>query len=231
MVRGKSAKKEKSSGDQGFDETYWNENYDEPEEMDGIVNAAQHAQYCKAIFDVEFVDISSIIDFGFGLGYLFEKMIHTFYPYRSYGIEPSSFAFKKAKSERDFKPVESAKLTLKNQSISDWVKKSKEKELKRFDLGLCTSVFQYLTDEEIEEALPIMARQVKYLYFSVPTDKELKRQVSELEFEDRYAIKRSKSYYRKVLRPYFTIVGNRLLESKVHFNEDNSFFTDYLFRE
>lgn len=221
----------KKNGHQGFDEEYWQENYDEPEEMDGIVNSEQHAKYCKAIFDVEFVDINSIIDFGFGLGYLFEKMIHTFYPYRSYGIEPSQFAYKKAKNERDLKPVESAKLTLKNHSISDWVEKSKKKELKRFDLGLCTSVFQYLTDEEIEEALPLMAKQVRYLYFSVPTDKELKRQVKELEFEDRYAIRRPKSFYRKALKPHFTIIGNRLLESKVHFNEDNSFFTDYLFRE
>lgn len=224
-------KKNLGPGHSGFDENYWQENYDEPEEMDGIVNAQQHAQYCKAIFDVEFVDINSIIDFGFGLGYLFEKMIHTFYPYRSFGIEPSRYAYDIAKDKRDLKPVESGKLTLKNWSIADWVEHYQGKEMKRFDLGLCTSVFQYLTDEEIEMALPLMAKQVKYLYFSVPTDRELKRQVSELEFEDRFAIRRSKSFYRKALKPHFTIVGNRLLESKVHFNEDNSFFTDYLFRE
>ncbi len=218
-------------GDLGFEESYWQQNYDEPKEMDGIVNATQHAKYCKAIFDVEFVDISSIIDFGFGLGYLFEKMIHEFYPYRAMGLEPSSFAYKKAKKERNLRPVESAKLTLKNWSLSQWAEKYREKEIKRFDLGVCTSVFQYLSDEEIELVLPLMARQVKYLYFSVPTDRELKRQVTELEFEDRYAIKRSKSFYRKALKPHFTIIGNRLLESRVHFNEDNSFFTDYLFRE
>lgn len=222
-------------GKSGFGQDYWQENYDEPEEMDGIVNAKEHAQYLKAIFAVEYVDINSIIDFGFGLGYLFEKMIHEFYPYRAVGYEPSEHAFKEAKGKRDFRPVESGKLTLKNWSIEEWAahykKEAEKKEPKRFDLGICTSVFQYLSDDVIEEVLPLMARQVKYLYFSVPTDKELKRQVDELEFKDRFAIKRSKSFYRKALKPHFTIVGNRLLESKVHFKEDNSFFTDYLFRE
>lgn len=220
----------KEVGDAGFSEKYWHENYDEPDEMDGIVNAAQHAHYLKSIFDVEFVDISSVIDFGFGLGHIFEKVIHEFYPYRAFGLEPSKYAFKEAK-KRDLLPVESSKLVLKNWSLQEWAKNYQKKEIKWFDLGLCTSVFQYLSEEEISEVLPLMARQVKYLYFSVPTDKELKRQVSELEFDDQYAYRRSKAFYLKALKPHFTIVGNRLLESKFHFNEDNSFFTDYLFRQ
>ena len=219
-----------------FGADYWQENYDEPEEMDGIVNAKEHAQYLKAIFNVEYVDINSVIDFGFGLGYLFEKVIHEFHPYRTMGIEPSEHAFNLAKKERVLKPVASGKLTLKNCSIEDWAANYKkaldeDKKPKRFDLGLCTSVFQYLEEDVITEVLPLMAHQVKYLYFSVPTDKELKRQVEELEFKDRFAKKRTKGFYRKAIKPHFTIVGNRLLESKVHFKEDNSFFTDYLFRE
>ncbi len=220
----------KEDGGDGFSENYWRENYDEPEEMDGIVNAAQHARYIKTIFDVEFVDISSVIDFGFGLGHIFEKVIHEFYPYRVFGLEPSKYAFNEVK-KRDLCPVASTKLVLKNWSLQDWAKNYQKKEIKWFDLGLCTSVFQYLTEEEIEEVLPLMARQVKYLYFSVPTDLELKKQVSDLEFDDQYAYRRSKTFYRKAIKPHFTIVGNRLLESKFHFNEDNSYFTDYLFRE
>lgn len=224
-----------SSKGNSFSKDYWQENYNEPEEMDGIVNAKEHAQYLKALFAVEYIDINSIIDFGFGLGYLFEEMIKEFKPYRSFGLEPSQHAFDLAKRERNFKPVESGKLTLKNWSLEEWAdhykKESKKKAPKRFDLGICTSVFQYLPEETIEKVLPLMASQVKYLYFSVPTDKELKRQVSELEFKDRFALRRPKKYYKKAIKPHFTIVGNRLLESKVHFKEDNSFFTDYLFRE
>ncbi len=89
----------------------------------------------------------------------------------------------------------------------------------------------YLSEEELNDVLPVMARMVKYLYLSVPTDYELERQVSDLEFKDEYAIRRSKEFYRQILAPHFTLIGNRILESKVHFNEDNTFFTDYLFRD
>ena len=57
----------------GFDRKYWEENYSQPFTMDGIGNAKEHAKYLKAFFELEQVDISSIADFGFGYGYLFQK--------------------------------------------------------------------------------------------------------------------------------------------------------------
>ena len=104
------------------------------------------------------------------------------------------------------------------------------KKEKTFDLGLCTSVFQYLSDEELEVVLPVMAKRIRYLYFSVPTNLELKRQVSDLDFKDEYAIHRTREKYLKLLRPHFTFISSRLLESKVHFNEETTHFTDLLFR-
>ncbi len=220
-------------GSEGFSLNYWHANYDEPEEMDGIINASQHAHYLKAFFDVDFVDINSVIDFGFGLGHIFEKVLTEFQPYRAWGIEPSVHAFKEAKEKRNLKPVETTKLTLKQWSLQRWAKelRASKKKHKWFDLGLCTSVFQYLTEDEIDEVLPMMSRMVKYLYFSVPTDHELERQVSDLSFKDEYALRRPKEFYREKLFPHFTIVGARILESKHHFSEDNTFFTDYLFRD
>lgn len=197
--------------------------------MDGIVNCTQHAEYIKAFFAVDYVDINTVIDFGFGLGFIFQEVLKRFNPYRAWGIEPSVAAFDEVR-KRGISPNETTKLTLKKWDLVTWAKSVKENS-KWFDLGICTSVFQYLTEEELEFVLPIMARSVKYLYFSVPTDFELNRQISELEFHDKYAIKRSKKFYRKILAPHFTIVGSRLLESKFHFDEDNTFFTDYLFRE
>lgn len=219
-------------GESGFSQKYWDKNYYEPEEMDGIVNAEQHARYLKAFFDVEFIDISSVIDFGFGLGHLFEKVVAEFHPYRVWGIEPSEHAFKEA-HKRKLKLAESTKLTLKQWSLTKWAEKKGEegKKHKWFDLGICTSVLQYLSEEELDLVLPVMSRMVKYLYLSVPTDYELERQVSDLDFKDEYALRRSKEFYRKKLEPHFTIVGSRVLESKFHFNEDNTFFTDYLFKE
>jgi hypothetical protein len=215
-------------GHLGFDEKYWSENYSEPEEMDGIANADRHAKYIKAFFEVEYVDINSVIDFGFGLGHIFHQVLGQLVPYRAQGIEPSAHAFKRVDKEW-LLPAESTKLKLENIDLVTWARKSKPRS-RWFDLGICTSVFQYLEDDEIREVLPVMAQRVKYLYFSVPTDKELDRQVSDLEFHDRYAIRRSQKKYLKMLNDHFTIIGARVLESKIHFDKENTQFTDLLFR-
>ena len=75
-----------------------------------------------------------------------------------------------------------------------------------------------------------MSKSVKYLYFSVPTDLELKRQRQELDFHDRFAISRTKSQYRKMIKDHFTIISSRLLESKHFVAEEDSPFSDLLFR-
>lgn len=214
-------------GSIGFSKKYWDVNYSEPEEMDGIINADRHAKYAKAFFDVDYVDISSIIDFGYGLGHLFKAFLNEFAPYRAHGIEPSEFAFYENKIG-DFKKISSMKLMIENTDLVSWARNLGNE--KWFDLGICTSVFQYLTDEEIEEVLPILSEQVKYLYFSVPTDIELGRQVSELEFKDEYAIHRSSTDYYQLISPYFTFLSARVLESKFHSDENKTPFTDLLFR-
>jgi hypothetical protein len=221
-------KDHKTEGAQGFPSTYWQENYSEAENMDGIGNAQFHAAYMKNIFALELVDISTVIDFGFGLGHLFEEVMKAFIPYRAMGIEPSAHAYDLVK-KRGIAPVASTKLTLKKMDLKSWCEEQNQKS-RYWDLGLCTSVLQYLSDDEIDFVLPILAQKVKYLYLSVPTDKELLQQRQELEFHDRYAIARSRSKYLKLIKPHFTIVSSRLLESRVHFDQESSFFTDYLFR-
>lgn len=221
-------KEEEKLGANGFSKEYWDVNYSEPEEMDNIVNAKEHAEYMKAIFGLEYIDISSVIDLGFGLGILFKEVLKTFKPYRAYGIEPSEHAFLQA-SKKKLSPTESTKLTLENIDLVTWAKKEMKKD-KTYDLGICTSVFQYLSDEEIEFILPIMAKRIRYLYFSVPTNLELKRQVEDLEFKDEYAIHRTREKYLKMIRPHFTFISSRLLESKVHFDDESTSFTDLLFR-
>lgn len=221
-------KVENKLGAKGFSKEYWDVNYADPEEMDNIVNAKEHAAYLKAIMGLEYVDISSVIDLGFGLGFLFEEVLKTFIPYRAHGIEPSKHPFDVV-SKRKISPAESTKLVLENTDLVSWAKKENKRE-KAFDLGLCTSVFQYLSDEEIEFVMPVLAQRIRYLYFSVPTNLELKRQVSELEFKDEYAIHRTREKYLKLIRPHFTFISSRLLESKVHFDEESTHFTDLLFR-
>lgn len=220
--------KNKMKGSQGFGQDYWDENYSEPLEMDNIGNAREHMRYLKAVFQLEQVDINSVIDLGFGLGHLFEEAIKEFTPYRATGIEPSEFAFKSTQ-DRLKRPDEVHKFKMSNIDLVSWSKNIKDSD-KVYDLGICTSVFQYLNDEEIQLVLPIMARQIKFLYFSVPTDLEYKRQLSEYEFFDQFAIHRKREKYLKWIRPYFTFVGTRILESKHHFDDDSTHFKEQLFR-
>lgn len=219
---------DKGDGAHGFSQEYWDKNYSEPEDMDGLANAKEHAQYVESLFKLELVDISSIVDLGFGLGHMFEEMVRLFMPYKAHGIEPSSFAFQSFK-KRYAKPATSIKLKLEETDLVSWCKRRSEKS-KYYDLGICTSVFQYLSEEEIDFVLPILAHQVKYLYFSVPTDMELDRQISELDFHDVYALRRSKEFYRSKIERHFTVIGARVLESKIHFDDESTSFTDYLFR-
>jgi hypothetical protein len=220
-------KKTDNAGAFGFPQEYWDTNYAEPDEMDGIGNVDMHIGYIKNFLGLEYIDISSVIDLGFGLGHFFEAFIKEFKPYKAYGIEPSEHAYTKV-LERNICPIESAKFKLEKTDILSWCRGNKK--LKNFDFAICTSVFQYLTNEELEEIIPILAQRVHYLYLSVPTDKELDRQIEDLEFKDEYAIRRSRSFYQKLLRPHFTVVSSRILESKVHYDEESTQFTDLLYR-
>lgn len=213
-----------------FEQKYWRENYAEPESMDGIFNADRHAAYLRACFDLEFMHVGSIIDFGFGLGHLFEKVLETFLPARAYGLEPSRHAFRKVE-RRGISPVPSMKLELVNEDLETWAtREGKRRRARPYDLGLCTSVLQYVADDVLERVLPVMAKRVKYLYLTVPTDVELRRQVEEEDFRDRYALHRSRARYQELLGPHFTVVSSRLVESRVFHDEDTTPMTDLLFR-
>ncbi len=211
-----------------FEKEYWDKNYSEPKSMDCIGNAKEHCKYLKSFLSLELVDISSIIDFGFGYGYLFQQMLKTFLPYKACGLEPSKYAFNKARG-RKLSPVESTKLTLLNEDILTWCKRA-DNSKNRFDLGICTSVFQYLTEQDLQVIIPVMAKRVKYLYLTVPTDVELDRQVEELDFHDTYAIRRSRDFYRRLMSKSFTNISSKFWESKTYFNEETTLFTDLLYR-
>lgn len=211
-----------------FDKTYWDKNYSDPMSMDGIGNAKEHTEYLKAFFAVEHVNITTMVDLGFGYGHLFREMMKAFIPYKALGIEPSEYAFKKAKIDK-LRPVDSTDLTLLQEDIITWARTERRK-FKIFDLGLCTSVFQYLSDKDLKEIIPVMSKRIRYLYLTVPTNVELKRQVEELDFKDEYAIHRTREQYQKLFRPHFTFVSARILESKHFFDEETTTFTDLLYR-
>lgn len=210
-----------------FDKTYWDKNYSDPMSMDGIGNAKEHTKYLESFLNIEHVDISTVVDLGFGYGHLFREMLKAFKPYRAVGIEPSPFAFKKAKPDK-LRPVPSTDLKLFEEDLVTWCRTNRKEN--KFDLGICTSVFQYISDKDLKEIIPILAKRIKFLYLTVPTNIELGRQVSELEFKDEYAIHRSREKYQKLLGPHFTFISSRILESKHFFDEESTHFTDLLYR-
>lgn len=216
-----------SNSNKPFDKTYWDKNYSDPMSMDGIGNAKDHVKYLQSYLAIEHVDISTVVDLGFGYGHLFREMLKAFKPHTAVGIEPSPYAFKKAKPDK-LRPVPSTDLKLYQEDLITWCKTNRKGN--NFDLGICTSVFQYIPDKDLKAIIPILAKRIKYLYLTVPTDLELNRQISELEFKDEYAIRRSRERYQKLLKPYFTFVSARVLESKYFFDEESTHFTDLLYR-
>jgi hypothetical protein len=55
--------------------------------------------------------------------------------------------------------------------------------------------------------LSVMAKRCRFLYFSVPIDVEYDRMKLDFNFEDPYAHKRSREYYREKLKKYFYVCG------------------------
>ena len=221
----------REQGAHGFSQRYWKDNYSCLKEMDGVANATGHALYCKSFLELEQISVDSVIDFGFGLGHLFEAFLRILRPRRAEGIEPSPSAFQKV-SSRQIAPSARTSLKLRPLDLVAWaehISKLKRRP-RRFELGICTSVFQYLSQKQIELVLPVMAQQVHYLYFSVPTVTEIERQEREFHFRDAYAFERDQSTYLKWLSPHFTVVGCRILESKYYFTTDNTVCSDHLFR-
>ena len=232
LIMKKKIKQSKASkGHKGFSEDYWQHCYSEPQTMDCIGNSYAHTHYLKNLFDMEFIEIKSVIDLGMGLGLFFEEILKTFAPKTAVGIEPSDYPYKQFTKRFKLPESMSTRSLVSAQQIdlSAWIKKNKTDKT-TFDLGICTSGFQYLTDAEIDFVLPILKQKVKYLYFTVPTDKELKRGIIENKFRDPWAKGRSRKWYYEKLSKHFTFVSSRLLESKYYFDESDTFFTNLLYR-
>ncbi|MBV7333286.1 class I SAM-dependent methyltransferase [Chloroflexi bacterium TSY] len=197
--------------------------------MDGIYNAKRRAAALKAFFDAEYIDIHTLVDLGFGLGYLFHAMIDLFTPHTVIGVEPSSYAYRHVR-QRELSDVESTQITLLQTDLLSWCQNQQSLYQGPFDLGICSSVFQYLTDHEIQQIVPVLAQRLRFLYFAVPIEEELAYQARELDFHDRYAIARTKDEYHTMLTGHFTIVSYRVLESKIHFDADSTLLSDLFYR-
>ncbi len=191
--------------------------------IDGIDNAKEHARYLKSILELGEVFVESIGDFGFGKGILLREIVKEFKPKRIIAIDPSKEANDKLKKEKWLQNCthKIQQTTLENLDES--------KIIKPLDLGICNSIFQYISNQDVPLAFAKLARLCKYVYFSVPTKIDYNYMKKELDFIDPYANVRNKKFYLKNIAPHFTIVSLNLLESKIHTKESGFLYEFFRF--
>ena len=208
-----------------FDKMYWEDMYAEDDEsyIDGVFNAKHHARYCKTFFELFDCPSRSIGDFGYGLGDLLREFVKVFRPERIIGTEPSEEAFQKLTGENW--PL-SAAVAFYPHTIQDFPDTYLRDH--PLDLIICNSVFQYIPDSGIEPSFEKMHRLSRFLYFTVPTEKDYRYMKRELNFTDPYAYSRKLSFYRKEIRKYYSFISHNILESK-HF-QNSSHFSFELYR-
>ena len=202
-----------------FEQEYWQTNYSDLKTIDGMGNVKDHSRYVSSYFNLEGFEVESLIDLGFGYGKLLKEFTRVLKPRRVVGIEPSEFIFNKMK-------MNEARLV--HCDLLAWAQNPKEKWI--YDLAILNSVLQYIPTTDLKIILPILASRTRYLYLTVPTDIEYERQKSELSFEDKWSKVRTRQEYLKLLRPHFTFISSRMLESKVFYTEQTTPFQDLLFR-
>jgi hypothetical protein len=215
-------------GAEGFGAHYWETLFAEPERMECVGNADRHANYLEAALKLELIPVRTVVGIGVGLAHLFSEVMRRYKPRKALALEPSPWAWSRLDIEK-LKPLRSTNLRILQQDLLSWCQRETP-GWERFDLGLCTSVFQYLSRVEIEHVLPVLSQRIGHLYFTVPTDQELQLQVEECGLRDEWAIPRSAEWYRECIRPHFAMVSGRILQSRVLYDYKSSPFTDLLYR-
>lgn len=212
------------AGARGFGEEYWRTAYAAPGQIDGTGNAHAHAAYLHSLLFLDMAPVSSIVDLGAGLGGMLHAMIARLQPARALAVEPSAWALERLARQA---PA-GTELRVTQADIASWCTRPGD-AWTYFDLGLCTSVLQYLDDDEIAAVIPELARRVRWLYLTVPTSREFAGMRAQTGFADRWAIARPATWYRSALSPHFRWVSSRLLESR-RVPEAASPFTEELYR-
>lgn len=194
-----------------FDKSYWDDMYIEDEEsvIDGIYNAENHAGYICELLKLFEISVHSLGDFGFGLGVLLREFISVLKPGKIIAIDPSGEAVNRLIQQ---KWVSSLNIAVKQSSIEAFEVSYLEKE--PLDLIICNSVLQYLPEKDIPGCFDKLSRICKYLYITIPTSTDYKFMKKVLNFTDPYAYSRSRSFYTRNYKKYFTCVSHNLLESK-----------------
>lgn len=206
-----------------LDQKYFEQIYSKDSLIDGDYNARSHAKYLQSLFHLVEVEVSSIVDFGFGKGKLLYECLKSFKPGRASAIDNSEYIFNKAMGQSW---VKEWRVDMKQQAIHEF-----KPPTKVFDLGICNSVLQYVNDNDLEDSVERISYSCRYLYMHVPSKEDYQRLREDVDFHDTWAKVREDQVYRELLSKYFTKVSWGLWESKTMVEKDYSSFFDSLYRD
>lgn len=208
-----------------FEKEYWETLYVEDEDsvIDGLFNSNSHAKYAKSLFDLVDYKISTLCDIGFGLGFMLRDFCKVFKPKFVLGLEPSLYCIEKLQKHTWYKKLN---IVVINNTFQNWDASFYKKE--PFDLTIINSVIQYFPNETLEADIRKLSEISKFVYLTIPTEKDYMVMKRELNFIDPYANSRKGEVYKKLFSKYFHFVSYNVLESKHH--REESPFTYELFR-
>lgn len=206
-----------------FEAKYWKELYGNGLDVDGSFNAKEHSDYLYNLFRLMGIEVSSLVDFGFGQGKLLKTFALKFKPQTILAMDISDTMIDKLTKEKWYKSF--ADFRIKKVNLLDLSPEFPKKvsNLTFFELGILNSVLQYIPVPAIPALLESIARNCRYLYITVPTKEDYMVMKKEFDFSDPYANKLAKKKLRTLLSRDFEFVSFNLLQSK--------WFTEPAFRE
>lgn len=189
-----------------FEEDYYKQTYSKFL-IDGDYNADHHVAYIQSFFRLFPYKIKSVMDIGFGSGKFLKSICKKFKPDRVIAIEISSLKTKELLKQK----------WIKNENIAIVNKNFLEVNLDYIqtlplDLIICNSILQYV--EEADLFLEKISKIGRYAYFTAPTNVDFVFMKKTLNFNDDYAIGRTKADYLKLMKKHFRTLGTNILESK-----------------
>lgn len=196
-----------------FEENYFNEIF-QGFEIDGNFNSKFHVNYILSYFALFEKKIKSILEIGFGNGKILEELVKKINLDKIIALEISKLKINELSQKKYF---QNENIAIVHSDFLDY--KTDYLEKIPIDLSICNSVLQYVETENLENFVQKIARISRYSYLTVPTKKDFEIMKSKLNFIDRFALQRPKSFYKKILKKYFRVVGTNLLESKIIVSE------------
>ncbi len=136
------------------------------------------------------VNVSTVLDIGAGMG-MWRDWYHSNYPNVDvHSIDVSEYACQTWNHEQ--------------RNIAEWTPR------KKYDLTICHSVLQYLDNDAFVRAINNIAVATRHvMYLELPTKWDYENVVDETA-TDLQVYKRSASWYRSKMAPYFQQVGSGL---------------------